>query len=294
MNRFSIKDIENLTGIKAHTIRIWEQRYGILQPKRTQTNIRFYDGNDLKSALRIALLNQYGYKISKIQQMSDTDISSLIGKINDSDFKLQAQVNELLDATLAMDTDRFEGLLNQHIKKSGLEYTIEHLIFQFLEKVGIMWVTDNIFPAQEHLVSNIILQKVLLGIEHLPAPIDGGNAASVLLFLPEGEIHDLSLTYVRYQLKKNNKKAIYLGANTPLLQAKAVHDVKMPTHIYVHLTSIAEDFDANKYLTKLGQVFYNSTVLVSGKMLRYKKFNVPGNMRLLYNLHEVKQMLQSI
>ena len=119
MNRFSIKDIENLTGIKAHTIRIWEQRYKILQPKRTNTNIRFYDAADLKLALRISLLNNYGYKISRIRQMQDSDMDALIQKISDAGFKLNAKTNELLGAALAMDMIAFEELINHHISTAG-------------------------------------------------------------------------------------------------------------------------------------------------------------------------------
>eukprot|EP01136_Pigoraptor_vietnamica_P033656 Opistho-1_new@96735 len=209
MNKFSIKDIENLTGIKAHTIRIWEQRYGILQPKRTPTNIRYYDALDLKLALRISLLNNYGYKISRIHEMSEEDMNSLIQKINDKDFKLQLLVNELLEATLAMNIDKFEKLVNEYMHKYGIEQTIEQLVFNFLEKIGIMWMTDRLFPAQEHMVSNVVYRKLAVAIEGLP-PKDAGATPSVLLFLPEGEIHDIGLMYVNYLLHKYGKNPIYL------------------------------------------------------------------------------------
>lgn len=292
MNRFSIKDIENLTGIKAHTIRIWEQRYGILLPKRTQTNIRYYDAMDLKMALRIALLNNYGYKISRIGNMSEQEMNSLIGKITDQDFKLHLIVNEMLEATLAMDIHHFELLLSSYLKKHGIEQTVEQLIFSFLEKIGLMWMTDRIFPAQEHLVSNVVYRKLAVAIEQLPAITN--REGSILLFLPEGEIHDIGLQYVNYLLLKSGKPTIYLGPNSPLNEVKFAFEACNPKYIYLHLTSVVEEFDANKYLQRLAAQFPDTEIFVSGAMLISRKYSEPKNMRFLYNLTEAKQALLSL
>lgn len=293
MNRFSIRDIENLTGIKAHTLRIWEQRYGILQPKRTATNIRYYDSIDLKLALRIALLNNYGYKISHIHEMSDADMNSLIEKINDSDFRLQALVNDMLEATLAMDIDRFEHLLETYLKRHGIEQTTELLLFTFLEKLGIMWMTDRIFPAQEHMVSNLVYRKLALAIEKLPNKNPDAKP-SVLLFLPEGEIHDIGLMYVYYLLLKYEKKAIYLGPNSPLKEVQLVVDAKNPDYLYVHLTSVASEFDTLKYLQKLSKTFPKCKILASGSMLKASKLSGLKQVQLLYSLQDVRNTLVTL
>jgi len=293
MNRFSIKDIENLTGIKAHTIRIWEQRYGILQPKRTATNIRYYDSEDLKLALRVALLNTYGYKISRIHQMNPTEMNSLIGKVGDKDFRLQALVNEMLEATLAVNIELFESLIDDYIRKNGLEQAVEGLIFLFLEKIGLMWLSDRIFPAQEHLISNVIYRKIAVAIEQLP-PKQQGDGPAVLLFLPEGEIHDLGLLYVFYLLRKFKKDPIYLGPNSPLREVAFVQEVKRPEHIYIHLTSIVEEFDCNKYLQKVSKLFPQCHIYVSGSMLHSRKYHQPDNMQFLFNLSEVKEALLAL
>lgn len=290
MNKFSIKDIENLTGIKAHTLRIWEQRYGILQPKRTPTNIRYYDAQDLKLALRVALLNNFGYKISRIHQMNDAEMNSLIGKINDQEFRLQVLSNEMLEATLDMDMDRFEQILNANIRRYGFEQSVEQLIFLFLEKIGIMWMTDRLIPAQEHLVSNILYRKIALAIENLP-PKEADASPSVLLFLPEGEIHDLGLMYVHYLLRKFGKNPIYLGPNSPLKEVQQVFSVKKPAVMYAHLTSVAEEFDGNRYLQKLSHAFPGTTIFISGSMLRRRHYNSFDNVRYLYNLKEVRDVL---
>ncbi len=292
MNRFSIRDIENLTGIKAHTIRIWEQRYGILQPKRTPTNIRYYDATDLKYALRIALLNDYGYKISRIQEMSEEEINNVINKINDQEFQLQAQVNKMLETMLTLDTDLFEALITAYIKKNGIEMAVERLLFSFLEKVGIMWMTDRIFPAQEHIMSNIVYRKLALAIEQLPKNPDAGP--SVLLFLPEGEIHDIGLMYVHYLLLKHGKKPIYLGPNSPVKDVQLTAEMKKPDYAFIHLTSVASEFDSNKYLKKLTETLPGITILVSGSMLKHTKLQSHPRIVPFYSLQQVKNYILSL
>ncbi len=291
MNRFSIKDIENLTGIKAHTIRIWEQRYGILQPKRTTTNIRYYDASDLKSALRISMLNNFGYKISRIHQMTDSDMDGLIQKISDADFKLQVLTNDLLEAALAMDMPRFETLINNHVRRFGIEAAVEGLIFHFLEKIGIMWVANHLAPAQEHLASNVLYRKLAVAIDALPQPAEG---AKVLLFLPEGEVHEMALMYVHYLLRKSGKIAIYLGPDTPLKEVAAVCEIMKPDYVYTHLTAIAKDWDPARYLKKFTETLQGVNLLVSGGMAHKKAAPAAKNVRFLLSLTEVKDAITNL
>ncbi len=291
MNRFSIKDIENLTGIKAHTIRIWEQRYGILKPKRTPTNIRYYDANDLKSALRISLLNSFGYKISRIHQMTDGDMDGLIHKISDADFKLQILTNELLEAALAMDMERFERILNTHINKVGIEVAMEGLAFQFLEKIGVMWIANYLVPAQEHLASNILYRKLAVAVDGLPQPQSGPK---VLLFLPEGEVHEMALMYVQYLLRKAGKIVIYLGTNTPLKDAAAACVTTRPDYVYVHLTAVAKDWEPTRYLKKLTEAIKDIPILISGGMLQRRQPDAVKGVRLLNSLAEVRDLIATL
>ena len=287
MNRFSIRDLENLTGIKAHTIRIWEQRYSILEPKRTPTNIRYYDAEDLKLALRVALLNKYGYKISRIHKMRSEEMADLIETITDERFRLQADAIRLLDATLVMDTAAIDRHLTAHISQHGIEATVEGLVFQFLEKIGLMWLTDRISPAQEHLASNVIHRKLAVAIDGLP-PTEPG-APSVLLFLPEGEIHDIGIWYAHYLLRKAGLESIHLGANTPLRDARMVYEMRRPPYIYVHLTVATGSFDAVQYLQHLCATFADSTVVASGAILQ--NIQPPrgvANLRCLYSLDEAR------
>src|SRR4249920_1218506 len=165
MYSFTIKDLENLSGIKAHTIRIWEQRYSFLKPQRTDTNIRYYSTHELKTVLNISLLNKYGYKISHIDRMSETEIKEKILSLSQAQAQQERIINELIQHMVDLDLDSFEMLVDNFILARGIEKTITFIIFPFLERIGILWVTNHINPAQEHLVTNIIRQKLITGIE---------------------------------------------------------------------------------------------------------------------------------
>ena len=165
MNAFTIKDLENLSGIKAHTIRIWEQRYNFLKPQRTDTNIRYYSNDELKTILNIALLNKYGFKISHIDRMQPEEIREKILSLGDARAIQERIVNDLVQEMVDLDIEKFEKILTSYIASKGIERTVIQIIFPFLEKIGILWQTGHINPAQEHLVTNIIRQKLIVAIE---------------------------------------------------------------------------------------------------------------------------------
>ena len=159
MNAFTIKDIENLSGIKAHTIRIWEQRYSFLNPQRTGTNIRFYTNDELKTVLNISLLNKYGYKISHIDRMSANEIREKILMLSVAQAQQERICNELIQYMVDLDINSFESTLENFIHARGIEKTITQIIFPFLDRIGILWVTDHINPAQEHLAAQTLFVK---------------------------------------------------------------------------------------------------------------------------------------
>src|SRR5690349_1070506 len=165
MNAFTIKDLENLSGIKAHTIRIWEQRYRFLKPKRTETNIRYYSNDELKTVLNIALLNKYGFKISHIDKMGQEEMQDKILSLSQVQARQERLINSLIQEMVDMNMEKFELMLDEQIRVKGIEKTITQVIFPFLEKIGILWLTNHINPAQEHLVSNVVRQKLMVGIE---------------------------------------------------------------------------------------------------------------------------------
>lgn len=282
---FTIKDIENLTGIKAHTIRIWEQRYDFLKPHRTETNIRFYSNDELKTLLNIALLNKNGFKISHISKMSGETIHQKVISLKNAEAKKENIVNGLIQNMVDINMYEFEGSLDKYISSYGIEKTILEIIFPFLEKIGILWLTDNINPAQEHLVSNIIRQKMLVGIEVLK--IKPRTDTQICLFLPEGEYHELALLFVAFLLKKQRVPAIYLGASIPMSDVEFVVELKKPHYLYTHLTTAGQNFNFEKFISTVSKKFPEVKLIVSGKPVNAYMKKIPLNVSLKRSLTEV-------
>jgi len=292
MNAFTIKDLENLSGIKAHTIRIWEQRYAFLKPQRTQTNIRYYSNEELKVILNIALLNKYGFKISHIDKMDNGDLLEKILSLNQLQAQYERTVNEMIGYMADLDMDAFESVLSNYIASRGIEKTITQIIFPFLEKIGILWITNHINPAQEHLVTNIIRQKLIVGIESIGTHLVVNK--NILMFLPEGEHHELGLLFIYYLLKSRGARVWYLGANVPMKDLDFVIKAKKPDLIFTHLTALANNFNFDKFLTRLEMVTPNTPVILSGQVTSNYKKKTPGNVELKKSLPEVMEFIAGL
>jgi DNA-binding transcriptional MerR regulator len=292
MNAFTIKDLENLSGIKAHTIRIWEQRYTFLKPQRTDTNIRYYSNEELKTLLNIALLNKYGYKISHIDKMDPLEWRNKVISLTNLEAQQERLINELIQCMIDLEMDQFEKLMDQHISSQGIEATILQIIFPFLEKIGILWLTDHIHPAQEHLITNIIRQKLVLGIEKAYSPVSVNK--TVLLFLPEGEHHELGLLYLYYLLKSRGAKILYLGANVPLKDVEFVARIKQPDYLYTHLTSVGGNFSLDKFIQQLHARLNDFPLIISGQISQNYKKKLPEPVILCKSLYEVNEFVGSL
>jgi DNA-binding transcriptional MerR regulator len=292
MNAFTIKDLENLSGIKAHTIRIWEQRYNFLKPCRTETNIRYYCNQELKTVLNISLLNKYGYKISHIDRMSDQELKNNIISLSEKDAQQERIVNELIAYMVDLEIDRFEQQLDKYILIKGIDKTIHQIIFPFLDRIGIFWVTNHIHPAQEHLVTNIIRQKLIVGIEGVMTAIRVNK--TVLLFLPEGEYHELGLLYVCYLLKSHGIRVLYLGANMPLKDVEFVWKTKNPDFLYSHLTAIAGNFNFEKFLSQVSEAMPGTPLVFSGQLARMQLRKVPAGFNFHRSLAEVQEFVTTL
>ena len=285
MNAFTIKDLENLSGIKAHTIRIWEQRYAFIKPQRTQTNIRYYSNEELKKILNISLLNKYGYKISHINKMSATEIQEKIISLSNLQAQQERIVNEMIQFMVDMNIDGFEEVMDDYITARGFDKAITQIIFPFLERIGILWVTNHINPAQEHLVTNIIRQKLITGIETVFTHINTNKL--VLLFLPEGEHHELGLLYICYLLKSRGIKTLYLGADVPMADLEFVSKFKKPDYLYTHITSAAGNFNFEKFLIQVQGRLENFSMVISGQLTSSYKKQLPLKVSFKTSLQEV-------
>ena len=292
MNAFTIKDLENLTGIKAHTIRIWEQRYHFLKPQRTDTNIRYYNNQELKKILNISLLNKYGFKISQIDKMSDTDINGKIISINSIEAQQENVINVLIQSMVDMDIDGFEIQLEEYISKRGIEKTISQIIFPFMEKIGVLWITGHINPAQEHLVSNIIRQKLIVGTESISSRLY--NTKSCILFLPEGEFHELGLLFIQYMLKSKGIRVLYLGTNVPVEDVEYVIKHKKPDFIYTHLTSVSTIFSFDRFIQHSLNRFGSVPMIISGRLAASYENKIPPQIHFKKSLQEVREFITQL
>ena len=279
MNSFTIKDLENLSGIKAHTIRIWEQRYSFIKPERTGTNIRYYSNEELKKILNVALLNKYGYKISHIDKMNEGEMKEKILSLNQMEAQQERIVNDLIQSMVDIDIEKVEIILDKFIAARGIERAITQIIFPFLEKIGILWLTNHINPAQEHFVTNIIRQKLIVGIDSVITPVKVNK--SVLLFLPEGEYHELGLLFMYYLLKNRGVTTYYLGSNVPLKDVEYVAKLKNPDYLYSHLTTVGQNFNFDKFIVNVTQKFGGIPVIISGQLtnIYQKKIHAPLNFK---------------
>ena len=289
MNGFNIRDLENLSGIKAHTIRIWEKRYHFLKPGRSNTNIRHYGSDELKTLLNVALLNKNGYRISSIAEMSPETITATILSLPSSDAQNERMINDLLNTMVDLNARAFEEVIDAYIAKKGIEHTISGLLFPFLQKIGILWLTDHIRIAQEHMVSNIIRQKIIRGIED--ANVQPANSAPVVLFLPAGEHHEIGLLYVYYLLKMRGLNIIYLGADVPISELEYVCKIKQPRCLYTHLISLPSRFNFEKYLTSLTDIIGETTLMISGSITHTYRKKIPNRISFLKSLDEVLETL---
>jgi MerR family transcriptional regulator, light-induced transcriptional regulator len=289
---FTIKELEALSGIKAHTIRIWEQRYHFLKPSRTQTNIRRYSNDELKTLLSVALLNKYGYKISRIDAMSHEERVQAVLSLSQQEASKERLVNRMIGYMIDMKNIEFEKLLNDHIKECGIENTITEIIFYFLEKVGILWHTNHIVPVQEHVVSNIVRQKILSAIDDLP--LVHKQEPVFLLFLPEDEYHEMGLLFVYYLLRKRKLPVIYLGSNAPIKDVQFLFEHKVPDYLYLHLTSFPRRHDLPKYLSGLSQKFSKTKILLSGSAIQDYKKPLASNITRFQSLLEVTSFIKSV
>lgn len=263
MGHYSIKDLEKLTGIKAHTIRIWEKRYGIINPDRTDTNIRTYSDEELKRLLNVSILNNHGLKISKIAKLRPEDLNYELNRITETDNRYETQIDSLVVAMVDLDRRKFEKILADCTLKMGFEDTCIRVLYPFLQKVGLMWQTDSINPAQEHFISNLIRQKLFVAIDELYDPNYDGKP-KVVMALPEGEMHELGLLFYRYLMEKRGYNTIYLGQSVPfedLVQVAKAHKAEFMVTAFV---ACMPTENIETYVRSLSQKLPDTYVIATG------------------------------
>ncbi len=287
MATYKIKDIEILTGIKAHTIRIWEKRYGILLPDRTSTKIRTYSDAELVFLLNISLLNKNGVKISHIANMSQREIIEKAEELTNTTIE-NTSIDQFIVALIDMNEQLFRHTLNELVEKHGMVATYQFHLIPFLERIGVMWLAGTINAAQEHFMSNLIRQKIIYETELLPTPKN--NAEKVILFLPEHEWHELSILLYHFFLRSKGVYTIYLGQSLPYDSLiECVQHIQPKKIVTSWLTAVDEKYIINYFKRLTDET--NAKILCGGYQILQFKESIPEKATIFHNMEELAKLL---
>jgi DNA-binding transcriptional MerR regulator len=289
MNAFSIRDIENLCGIRAHTLRIWEQRYQLVRPKRKSGNHRTYDNEELKYLLRISFLYHRGHKISQLARLDERELGGMILKYAEPGGSHEIFINNLLEASIGFDEEAFDRLQHNIILHMGFEKAVTGVIFPYLEKLGLFWLTGHLVPGQEHFASALVTRKLMVAINGLEIPaVPPPDGRRVLLYTPTGEFHEIPLLYMRYLMKKNGVPTIYFGSNVALEDIRSYCEHQCVTHLYFHLVTNLLQVEPDHYLQRLSDTFPDKDLVISGCLADSLCGTYP-RLRILRGLAEMEE-----
>lgn len=291
MKLYKIADLEHLSGIKAHTIRIWEKRYNLIEPIRTDTNYRRYNDEQVKKLLNVTTLLSKGYKISHLAELKENEINDKILEIQNNtheDATYISYINELASSMINFDETLFNNTFNKAINKYGLFDCMLNIVYPLLYKIGVMWATDNAMPVQEHFASCIIKRKLASSVDMLEAP--HRKDKKFLLFLPPEEYHEIVLLFTNYIIRAKGYETIYLGQNVPYDNIKEVVNITNANYLLTffiagHNENSVEELISNVKLSK------SLTLLVSGNSDVVSKFNKTAHTEVLNSPADLMRFL---
>ena len=265
--QFSIKDLEHFTGVKSHTIRAWEQRYKLLVPKRTATNIRYYSGDDLKKLLNVSYLMYHGMKISKIADLGDEALIDKVNEVQIEEGGLSAVFSRLKLSMLNYDEALFNEIVREHSDEHGLEKTVLEVFLPFLSQIGVLWLTNSICPAQEHFISHLMRQVLNSAVDCLQDDLKS-DAPIAVLYLPEREIHDISLLFIHFLCRKYQIRSVFLGASVPFSDLIGVAEQFPNARFVSYCTTYPASSEAQSYVNLVTSEFegLDNKFLLAGKV----------------------------
>jgi MerR family transcriptional regulator, light-induced transcriptional regulator len=292
MERFTLNDLESLSGIKSDTIRIWERRYGILNPNRTVTRRRWYTGDDLTRLMNISLLYSKGLKISRIARLSDSELNERVSSIGDGDRRSSDQI-----AAIVVSMNRFdEATVNEILLKSiiarGIEATYSEIVFPFMQKLGFLWQTGSVTIGSEHFISGIFRKRIISAIDSLHSTY-AGKGPRFLLFLPEGELHELGLLFYNYLILRRGGEVLYLGQSNPINSVIQVAGQWDPDVIITGTLSGIGQSNPSEYLKQLNLKLPGKMILAAGALAdEADKINI-SEIKALRNASDIDLILKS-
>ena len=292
MAKYSIKDLEKLSGIQAHTIRIWEKRYHLIIPERTDTNIRIYSDENLKRLLNVAMLNHNGLKISKIARLNNENIKQEILNLASNTLNIGSQVDSLIFNMVELNETKFTATIQQLIDQEGLENAFINFVYPFLNKIGILWQTDRINPAQEHFATNLIKQKLFSAIDSIP--VNESSKHKFIIFLPEGEYHEIGLLFYNFILKKSGFNTVYIGQSIPLEDIISVQQSYDAGFLVTSLTTSLPDIDISLYMEQLSKAFKKQRIFFIGEPSATAQIKRSSNITMIKSPGHFSEILDRI
>lgn len=294
MNLFSISQLSQFSGIKPHTIRIWEQRYDALKPNRSEGNTRYYDGSQLRRLLNIVSLMETGMKVSQLCSMSDENLFSLVLSSHKSSSTESSEyfVSQLISAGMSYDEAYFDSIFSHCLELYGMIETYKKIIYPIMDRIGLMWASDTMPTAHEHYISNIIRQKLSVAIDST-AHVSDPSAESWLLFLPENEFHEIGLMYAHYMIRQSGRKVIYLGSNVPMESVySAINDTK-PQYLLMFLVHYDFPEQIQKRLDELNACFSGKGIYLAGNQKLLSRISFPDKTCGLFSIDSFDHTLKS-
>lgn len=290
MVAYSIKDLESLSGVKAHTLRVWEKRYGIIQPNRTDTNIRYYKDEDLQKILNITLLNRKGYKISRIATMNADEIRRKVAELTEVGSAFQDQLDAMMLSMFELDENKFNIILDHQISSKGFEETMHDVVYPLLDKLSTMWIAGSVKGVHENFVSNIIRRKTIVETDKLSRS-EAQPHFRCLIYLPEHESHELSLLFLQYLLVKNHAKVINLGIGVPLIDVLEAKHIFKPDYIFSIFNDSFSETPLQPYLNELAKNAKDAQILISGFQTASQQLELPPNVQVLSSIGQLKSFV---
>jgi DNA-binding transcriptional MerR regulator len=288
---YSIRDLEKLTGIKAHTIRIWEQRYGLITPARTDTNIRYYTDENLRLLFNIALLNRNGIKISKLAQMTPEEITAKGAALAQNSPNPNAQIDTLTLAMIDLNEAGFEQVFSEYVATHGFEPAMLELVYPFLDKLRLLWLTNSISPAHEKFVGQIIRRKLMCAVD---AAVPRSESPVFLLYSPEAESQELTLLFIQYLLRSRGARVAYLGANVAVNDLRDACQSLKPEYVFTILQDPLPRQPIQTYIESVAHAINGSQLLLTGQQLFVSPIQLPSNAVVLNGLPGTLQFLDSL
>ena len=296
-NNFSIKNLEHLSGIKAHTIRIWEKRYNLFEPERTDTNIRLYNLENLQKLLNVTLLYNNGYKISRIASLSQQEINENVHKLTINKNADDWSIGLFKLAMINFDQRLFTKTFNDLLEQFSFSEIFKNVFVPLMNELGVLWQTNSISPSHEHFITSLVKQKIHAMCEDLQQKYTRRTDRRFVLFLPDNEIHELGLLYLQYEVLNNGFQCVFLGQSVPIESLSNLIDIGEPITFISYFTIEPAQDKIESYLNTFNsEIIENidSELWILGYQVQFISDEIPDKMRIFSSIGDVVHALNVV